>query len=100
MIYPESFPFPPAKPIGTHLLHPGPYTLSEIAGELGVDDILSLFPDRADAASLVISRNTDFYLRERVQHVLEEANRVQKFKVSWCCDTSICLSKAIILHLT
>jgi hypothetical protein len=54
--------------------------LVDAQGALGVSGLGELFPDRYEAARLVLDRNHDFLLLERATHVLQEAQRVLDFE--------------------
>jgi hypothetical protein len=65
----------------SQLLGEGPYGREAVAEALGTADVLGFFADRAEAAALVWEKNDDFYPRQRATHVLQEAERVLRFKV-------------------
>ena len=63
------------------ILHAGTYTIPELQAALGVTDLIAIvLPDRHEAAALVFAHNTEFKLRDRAVHVVEEAGRVEEFR--------------------
>ncbi len=61
-------------------LKPGAYTLQELQSALGTTDIVDTFlPDCREAAALVFAHNSEFKLRDRALHVIEEVERVRAF---------------------
>lgn len=63
------------------ILHAGTYTIPELQAALGVTDLVAtVLSDRHEAAALVFAHNTEFNLRDRVVHVVEEAVRVEEFR--------------------
>jgi len=71
-----------------HFLPHGEVPIGKLQNKLSGRDFFPTFPGRyKEAAELVVANNTSFNVRDRAYHVLNEADRVQRFAM-------LCLTEA------